>query len=203
MIYIKEPKNDNNTTHIICILDRSGSMEIQASEVISNFNHFLKEQQSIDGDASLTLVLFDDKYEIVYDQLPLKEVPPLTTATYFTRGLTAMNDAIGRTLNNMQNHNKAIVLIHTDGYENASREYTYDSVNTLVNKLNEKWEFIFVGGGIDSKKVASSIGVHMYANVTNDSLGNSVAYNNFSTATTAYRSDGLVGTANVKLKSNN
>ncbi len=187
------------TTEIICILDRSGSMSTQADEVINNFNKFLKEQQSVDGDANLTLVLFDDQYEIVYDSLPLKEVPPLTSGTYYTRGLTAMNDAIGRTLNERQRADKAIVLIHTDGYENASKEYTYDTVKTLVDKLKTKWEFIFVGGDIDAKNIGSNLGFLNSANVSNTPLGIENTYRNFSTCTTAYRTGGLSASSAVNL----
>lgn len=189
----------SNVTEIICILDRSGSMSGQANEVINNFNAFLKEQQSIDGEANLTLVLFDDQYELVYDSLNLKEVPPLTEGTYFTRGMTAMNDAIGQTLNKKQRNDKAIVLIHTDGWENASKEYTAATVKTLVDKLKKKWEFIFVGGDLDAKQVGSNLGIMRNASVTNTSFGTANTYANFSNTTTAYRSGGLVASANVNL----
>lgn len=192
----------SDVTHIICILDRSGSMCNQANEVINNFNKFLKEQQEVEGEAKLTLVLFDDQYEMVYEALDLKSVPPLTEATYYVRGMTAMNDAVGRTLNQMQRHNKAIVLIHTDGWENASREYTADQVKTLTDKLKQKWEFIFVGGGIDAQQVGASIGITKTAFVTNDLVGNATTYDNFSVASTAYRSGGLAASSQVDLKEN-
>lgn len=188
----------SNTTEIICILDRSGSMCGLQQEVINNFNKFLKEQQSIEGDANLTLVLFDDQYEKVYDSLPLKEVPPLTEGTYFTRGMTAMNDAIGKTLNEMQRHDKAIVLIHTDGAENASKEYTQATVKTLTDKLKEKWEFIFAAGDLD-KQVATDYGIVRSASVSNTMKGMDTTYANFTNTTTAYRSGGLVASANVSL----
>ncbi len=189
----------SDTTHIICILDRSGSMSSQASEVIINFNKFLKEQQALDGKANLTLVLFDDQYEMVYDAIDIKEIPPLTVGTYFVRGMTAMNDAIGRTLNIMQRNEKAIVLIHTDGWENASQEYTPATVKTLVDKLKKQWEFIFVGGEIDAKEVGDNFGILRTANVSNTVCGTTNTYANFSNTTTAYRSNGLVGSANVDL----
>lgn len=189
----------SNVTEIICILDRSGSMSGQANQVINNFNSFLKEQQSIEGDANLTLILFDDQYETVYNSLNLKEVPPLTEGTYFTRGMTAMNDAIGKTLNEKQRNEKAIVLIHTDGYENASKEYTQATVKTLVDKLKKKWEFIFVGGDLDAQQIGSSMGIMRNASVTNTDWGTANTYANFSNTTTAYRSGGLVASAAVNL----
>jgi hypothetical protein len=187
------------TTHIICILDRSGSMSRQADEVISNFNTFLKEQQSLEGKAKLTLVLFDDEYDVVYDQLNIKKVPPLTSGTYFTRGMTAMNDAIGKTLNTLQRKKKAIVLVHTDGYENASQEYTYATVKTLVDKLKKKWEFIFVGGDINAREMGSNLGIVRTANVSNSAYGTQNTYANFSATTSAYRDGGLAASAAVNL----
>jgi len=189
----------SEVTEIICILDRSGSMSNQASEVIGNFNKFLAEQKSIDGKANLTLVLFDDEYEMVYDSLDLTEVPPLTEGTYFTRGMTAMNDGIGRTLNKKQRNEKAIVLIHTDGWENASQEYTYATVKTLVDKLKKKWEFIFVGGDINAKEMSANLGIMRSANVSNTIHGTCNTYDNFSNTTTAYRAGGLIASANVAM----
>lgn len=196
----KDSKMSEETTHIICILDRSGSMSHQAPEVITNFNNFLKEQQSLEGKATMTLALFDDKYELLYDELPLNEVPPLNCDTYFTRGMTAMNDAIGKTLNTMQRKDKAIVLIHTDGAENASREYTYETVKTLVDKLKDKWEFIFVGGDIDAKAVSAGLGIMRSMDVHNDEVGSAATYAAFADTTSAYRGGGLEASQKINLE---
>jgi len=179
------------TTHIICILDRSGSMSMQAPEVITNFNNFLKEQKSVEGKAKLSLVLFDDHYEIVHDKVNIKDVPKLTSDVYYTRGMTAMNDAIGRTLSRLEDKKNAIVMIHTDGYENASKEWTYDTVKQKVKQLKKKWEFIFVGGDIDAKQVGNNLGIMNTMQVTNDSIGNAHSYAMFANTTTAYRSGGV------------
>lgn len=192
----------SKATEIICILDRSGSMSGQAEEVIANFNRFLAEQKDLEGKANLTLVLFDDQYEIVYDSLKLSKVPPLTTGTYYTRGMTAMNDAIGKTLNSLQRKKKAIVLVHTDGYENASKEYTYATVKTLVDKLKKKWEFIFVGGDINAREMGSNLGIMRTACVSNDVFGTANTYANFSNTTSAYRAGGLTASAKVGMVEN-
>lgn len=187
------------TTHLICILDRSGSMSHQAPEVITNFNNFLAEQKSVEGKAKLTLVLFDDQYEKVYDQVNIKDVKPLTTETYFTRGMTAMNDAIGKTLSTMMDKKNAIVLVHTDGYENASKEYTQGAIKQMVDNLKKKWEFIFVGGDIDAVQVGGGLGFDMNKSlrVSNDVLGNANTYAAFADMTTAYRCGGKIATASM------
>ncbi len=189
----------SKATEIICILDRSGSMGGQVEQVISNFNKFLEEQKALEGKANLTLVLFDDLIEVVYESKKLKKVPPLTTGTYFTRGMTAMNDAIGQTLNQLQRKKKAIVLIHTDGYENASKEYTADTVKTLVDKLKKKWEFIFVGGDLDSANIGGNLGIVRTASVSNSAFGTQNTYQNFSNTTAAYRTGGLAKSAMVSM----
>ena len=187
----------SKATHIICILDRSGSMGGVAEEVRTNFNHFLKEQQELEGKAKLTLAIFDDKYELIYDEVDLKKAKPLTSKQYYARGMTAMNDAIGRTLVNKQRKKKAIVFIHTDGYENNSKEYTGKQIKKLVKKLENKWEFIFVGAGIDAMTANKDYGFRHTLNAANSAKSYDNQYDMFSTATTCYRSSGVAGSVAV------
>jgi len=180
----------SNTTHIICILDRSGSMSGMQDEVISNFNHFLAEQKELEGKAKLTLVLFDDRYEMIYDEIDLQKARRLTNRQYFARGMTAMNDAVGRTLVNKKQHDKAIVLIHTDGYENHSKEYTPKDIKKLVKGLKKKWEFIFVGADIDAQRTNRDYGFTHTLQSHNDNFGMNNSYELFNTVTACYRSSG-------------
>jgi hypothetical protein len=141
-------------TEIVCILDRSGSMHSLQTEVIGSFNSFVEEQRKILKDRSntLTLVLFDDKYEMVYERIPLEFVPKLTASTYFTRGMTSLFDAIGKTVNSINpDKKKVLVLIQTDGQENSSSEYKSQQIKELI-KSKEKigWEFNFIGAGPDA-----------------------------------------------------
>ena len=182
-------------THIICILDRSGSMGHMAEEVRSNFNNFLAEQKELEGRAKLTLVLFDDKYELIYDEVDLQKARPLTSRQYFARGMTAMNDAVGRTLTNKQDHKKAIVLIHTDGYENNSKEYNSKDIKKLVKGLKKKWEFIFVGAGIDAVKTNRDYGFTHTLRANNNARSYANQYDMFSATTACYRSSGAVGSS--------
>jgi hypothetical protein len=171
----------------------------QQDEVIRNFNKFLEEQQSVDGKAKLTLALFDTSYSLVYDKINLQDAKPLNRETFCIQGATAMNDAIGKTLSRMINKKKAIVLIHTDGEENSSREYSQGAVKELVETLKKKWEFIFVGGDINAKQTGSNLGILRTANVSNTVFGTQNTYANFSNTTSAYRKGGLVASASVNL----
>ncbi len=158
-------------TEIVCILDRSGSMESIRTDAIGGFNAFLAAQQQLPGDARLTLVLFDHEYDRVLDAVPLAEVKPLTEETYVPRGTTALLDAVGRTLDDVgarlaatpeaERPGKVLVCILTDGLENASRDYTRDRVKGMIEHQQQKygWEFQFLAANQDAFAAAGSIGI--------------------------------------------
>ena len=179
----------SKTTHIIAILDRSGSMGSLAVEVVSNFNKFLKEQQALPGKAKLTLAVFDNELKVIHNKVKLADVQPITDE-YQIGGATAMYDGIGMTLAPLMDKKKAIVLIHTDGYENASKEYTKNSVKEMIDKKKD-WEFIFVGADIDAADIGTGMGINIANTIqTTRSVKDLVgSYDTFSTATMAYRSD--------------
>jgi hypothetical protein len=144
-------------TLIAMILDRSGSMQNVRDDTVGGFNAFVEEQRALPGEATLLLVQFDDAYEVVVDNLPLRDVPPLTHATFVPRGSTALLDAIGRTLNEIEARvtalapearpKRVIVVVLTDGHENASREFTLDMVRRLItdHRARDGWEVLFLG----------------------------------------------------------
>lgn len=176
--------------HIICILDRSGSMASLATEVIGSYNEFITTQQKEPGKAKVTLVLFDDKYEVVYDMVSLKKVPKLTEKEYFTRGMTGMFDAIGKAINS-STAKDAMVLIQTDGHENSSVEYNSESIKKLIaEKEAQGWDFIFLGANIDAADTGASFGIMGSKSVQYDASVNGVkmAFNSMNTVTTSYRS---------------
>lgn len=182
----------SKTTHLICILDRSGSMGGLTDEVIGSFNDYVDDQRKIKGKAKLTLILFDNKYEVVHDKVKLNEVPELTETVYFSRGMTALNDAIGKTISDMQDKKKAIVMIQTDGYENASHEWTQDAVKTLIKDQTKKgWEFIFMGANIDAQKEGAGYGLSFGDTVQFDPTAKGVkdAYGSMKSRSAAYRAN--------------
>ena len=89
---------DPNVTEIVAILDRSGSMGTLIAETIGGFNNFVEEQKKTDGKAILTLVQFDDQYQIDYEGVDVNDVKPLDEKTYVPRGMTALLDAVGKTI---------------------------------------------------------------------------------------------------------
>lgn len=160
-----------NLVEVVFILDRSGSMGGFEADTIGGFNSMLAKQNSEDAKVYVSTVLFDNKIEVLHDRVELQNVKPLTEKEYYVRGCTALLDAIGGSIKHIarvhkyareeDRPNKTLFVIITDGYENASQEYTYRDVKKMITKEQEKygWEFIFLGADIDVAKEAESLGI--------------------------------------------
>jgi uncharacterized protein YegL len=102
-------------TEIVVVLDRSGSMQSIAGSTVDGFNTFLNEQQNAEGEAFMTLVQFDDRYEVDYKSVPVKDVSPLINGeTFKPRGMTALLDAIGKTVNELETDRDVVFVIITE-----------------------------------------------------------------------------------------
>ena len=138
----------------VFLLDRSGSMETCREDTITGFNSFVESQKQFGG--TMTLCLFDDKFETVYDKTPIDEVPVLTEDTFVPRGGTALLDAMGQVLK-MNLSDDAMVIILTDGEENSSRTYTSAHVKDLVDL--KPWKFVYLGANQDAVLAATKLGI--------------------------------------------
>jgi uncharacterized protein YegL len=157
-------------TELVFILDRSGSMSGLEGDTVGGYNSMMAKQRETEGEAIVTTVLFDDRYELLHDRIPLAELKPMTDREYYVRGSTALIDAIGTTIRKIekaQGHTlegcraeKTIFVITTDGYENASRKYCAEQVKRMVETKREQdgWEFIFLGANIDAVETATNYG---------------------------------------------
>lgn len=126
---------NKNLTEMVFILDRSGSMSRLVTDTVGGYNSLIEKQMKEEGEASVTTVLFDDKYEVICDNIDIKKVEPMTDKVYYARGMTALLDAIGKTINVISARQKnavpsatpakTVVVIMTDGMENASKEMTF------------------------------------------------------------------------------
>ena len=177
-------------TELVFILDRSGSMSGLESDTIGGFNSMIEKQKKEEGEAVVSTVLFDNESVVIHDRLPLDRVPHMTEKEYFTRGCTALLDAVGGAIHHIGNVHKyarkedvpekTLFIITTDGYENASRRYDYEKVRRMIERQKEKygWEFLFLGANIDAAREAARFGIDTdrAANYHADSKGTGVIY---------------------------
>ncbi|MEO8813863.1 MAG: VWA domain-containing protein [Mycobacterium sp.] len=157
-----------NLTLIAALLDRSGSMQDCKRATETGFDEMINQQRGEPGETIVTLSQFDNIYENVYANVPIADVSPLRMSP---RNATAMLDAIGRFITEIGEHlagleeagrpDTVICLVMTDGYENASQEWNWEAVKSLITQQREQynWQFMFLGANIDAVQVGGRIGV--------------------------------------------
>ena len=158
-------------TEIISIVDRSGSMQSILDDAIGGFNTFLAAQQRQPGQAKLSLILFDNEYQVVHQAVDIQQVEPLNQDTYVPRGSTALLDAVGKTIDAVgerlaataesEKPSQVIVSILTDGYENASQTYSKPKVAEMIKHQTEKynWAFEFQAANMDAFAAAKELSI--------------------------------------------
>jgi uncharacterized protein YegL len=193
-------------TELVFILDKSGSMSGLESDTIGGYNSMLKKQKDIESECRITTVLFNNNYRLLHDRIDIKAVGEMTEKEYYVGGMTALLDAVGKTIHkidNAQKHTaedyraeKVIFVIITDGLENASREYTAKKIKALIEKQKEKyaWEFIFLGANIDAVETAESYGISADRAVDYlaDSEGTELNFKVMSKAVASFRKTGKI-----------
>lgn len=192
-----------NLTELIFILDKSGSMSGLERDTIGGFNSLIQKQKNEEGKCLVTTCLFSDNTEVIHDRIDLNDVKELTTKEYYVSGCTALLDCIGLTLSRIAKihlkmdkedlPNKTMVIITTDGQENASREYSYSQIKKLIEERKKNdWEFIFLGANIDTVKEASKFGIDKdnAINYNCDSTGVSINYESLECAISEVRKSG-------------
>jgi len=169
----KTTGDGSEPVHIWFLVDRSGSMAPLQQAVVDGFNGFVTEQQAMPGKARLTLVQFDgrDPYEVLIDATRIEEVAPLDRRRYRPRGSTPLYDAIGslvdaaevRIADRARRGRPAedqLVVIFTDGMENASRRWDRQEILARIeDKKAEGWTFAYLGANQDSFAVGASMGI--------------------------------------------
>lgn len=185
-------RKKTSPVEILAIVDRSGSMSNIRQETITSYNAFLADQKSVPGEAYFTLALFDDQYELPVDHVALADVPELTSETFVPRGYTALHDAIGRSLTALEarNPDKAVIIIITDGAENASKEFTSQQVKEMITKAEARgWQVQFLAANIDAFSTGGALGISgaTTMNFSADAKGVQEAYATASINTRSYR----------------
>ena len=191
-------------TKIVCVLDRSGSMAAIADDAIGGFNTFLKDQQEAGDNADISVYLFDNQYDPLYENRPVAQAPPLDSTTFVPRGMTALYDAVGRTINTVgavlsqtperDRPDKVLFVILTDGRENSSREFNKHQVFTMVEHQRSKysWQFMYLAANEAGMKDGAAIGMRSTDSLqfVPDAPGATAAFANISESTRGYRKAG-------------
>jgi uncharacterized protein YegL len=160
-----------NLTDITLVLDRSGSMDSIKIATIEGVNSFLSDQKRDEFKSVVSFVQFDDVYETVYVGKSIDKIQYLNEMSFQPRGLTALLDAIGKTiyttkkrinqLPKKERPDNVIIVIITDGMENASKEYSRNQIFNKIRRREEKnnWKFIFIAANQDAILEAQKFGI--------------------------------------------
>ena len=188
------------STEIIFVIDKSGSMSRLTNDTIEGFNGFVESQKD-DTKTTLTTVLFDTAWKTLHDGVDVYEVSPMTNKAYIACGGTAMLDAIGDTINRVQDRHdnlgvekpeKVLFVITTDGEENASRKFTKAQIEKMIKHQTNGhgWEFMFLGANMDAVKEAASIGISHDRSISYDwtTRGTDALYSTVTAAACATKS---------------
>lgn len=153
----------------LVIIDESGSMQSIKNAAIDNVNETIQTIRSAqkkheDQEHYVSLVTFNDDVKTLYECVPADDVKELTAESYCPDCCTALYDAMGVSLNALRKKvakdDKVLVTIVTDGYENASREYSGKAIKALVDELKAKgWVFAYIGANHDVESVAATISI--------------------------------------------
>ena len=164
----KTPATKFEQTHIAMVLDRSGSMSSCRAATIAAVNKYLLEarQDTNLKEADFDLLTFDsESIETARSGAPIK-ITDLTEEDFVPRASTPLYDAIGRGIDGLDGKltasgsTKAILVVITDGQENASRKHTHGSISELIKARQDKgWLVVFLGAGLGSAQQGISLGV--------------------------------------------
>ena len=158
------------TVYNVIILDKSGSMSSIARQAIDGVNETIgsiksAQEKNPDQKHLVTLVAFCGcEQKLIYDNVPVAEARTLTDKDYRPCCMTPLYDAVGTTitrvhaLKSKDDYSMALVTIITDGYENASREFTLTAIKSLIDSYKEQgWQFTYIGADHDVEHVAFSL----------------------------------------------
>lgn len=181
----------NDLVEVIFVIDASGSMYNAKADTIGGFNSVLESQKKAPGDTLVTSIFFNDEVKILDECTKIQEVQPLTDQNYVVGGRTALYDAVGYAIDSVgerlagtpeeERPAEVIVVIVTDGFENASHEYHFADIKERIERQQNtySWKFIFLGEDIKSVQHAQEMGInkcltHTYSKANLDSVYRSV-----------------------------
>lgn len=187
--------------HVTLVSDRSGSMQTIRSDAEGSINAFVTEQAALPGICTFLFVEFNDINHRVFGPDDIKRCPPYRLDP---NGGTAMLDAIGDAivdtddmidaLSSTQQPEKVIVVIVTDGQENQSTQYTYETVGKMIKTRKEKgWEFVFLAANQDAIMSGERLNIQRSTTYAATGASTRSVYGSFTQSVSNMRSKGAGG----------
>lgn len=187
-------------THIVAVLDESGSMQHLRQSTIDGFNRFVEEQKTAPGTADLTLVIFNVGWRMPLKAMDIKHVVSLEEIGYRPDNGTGLLDALGNAIKTtgdiLAPDADVVFLVITDGQENASTDFKLAQVKEMiVAREAQGWKFIYLGANQDAFSASADLGMAstLTANYAASASGTQSSYGYSTETVTAMRSAKLMG----------
>lgn len=175
-------------THIVFLLDETGSMIGCFEQTLSGFNEYIETLRDNSKGNRFTLTKFNShKTEVVLDGVKLKNVPELSADNYKPDYLTPLYDAIGITIKSAEKvkADDTLFIVMTDGLENASHEYTQETIFKMI-KDHSDWKFVFLGADQDAWANSKELGFRKMDTMSYESADTGKTFRKISASTTVY-----------------
>jgi hypothetical protein len=193
----------SKTTHVLMVVDMSGSMTSLAADVRGGFNEYVRGLRADGADYRLTATVFDTEFISLAVDAALDAVPELDGENYQPRGMTALLDAVGKTIvefeakhGEVTEAERVLVVISTDGQENSSNEFDRDRIKAMIAEREKtgRWGFIYLGAGADAWSGGNAIGLGATSVATNQTAaGTRSTYSGLLAASSAYSKGASIG----------
>jgi len=197
----RKKKSNGKTTIVSFLLDETGSMHPILDDTIGGFNSYIDTLGKSKNPIVFSLVKFDSsKIEKVHTGVPIKKVPHLTHETYKPGAMTPLVDAsvkiihaTEQALKRRDDKPNVLIVIQTDGFENASTEFTFPDLTKLIReKEKEGWTFLYIGAGVDAYDTAvTKMGLSVDHTMSYDRKSSAQAFACLATNTESFAASGL------------
>lgn len=200
----------NKKTYYLLVLDRSGSMQDCVNETISGFNEQVQMIRDLkrrfpEQEFYVSLTIFNHLVEHPLEAVNIDRVKELTLHSYIPDGTTALLDAIGDSVIRLKHaiadeikrdEATAVVVILTDGYENASKEFSFGRISKMIRELeaNDSWTFSFLGTTRDSVETAVKMNISQENSILYDKADTRATFHNLANSMEEYaeaKSEGI------------
>ena len=185
--------------HAYILLDRSGSMDGKWEETLSSINGYVTELVKSGTRAKITVITFDEDndktctFDVIRDSISAKKFEPLTNKDAKPRGMTPLYDAIGKVMNLAEGADKerTVILIMTDGLENASREVTQEGATSALDRGRARdWQVIMLGADFNAMRQGAQVGIAANATIMTVSGNYGATMDTLADKSTAYARSG-------------